>query len=117
MQLLRHFILLAALVLEPSDVSAHAHLDRATPAVGSTVAASPAEVVLTFTQNLERKFSRIEVRNGAGARVDLGNVGVAGSVMRVGVKDLAPGRYSVHWRVLSVDAHTTEGSFRFDVGR
>jgi copper resistance protein C len=117
MRLLAHFVLVAALVLGAGDASAHAHLDRATPVARSTVASSPTEVVLTFTQNLERKFSRIEVRNGVGARVDFGNVVVTGNVMRVGVKELAPGRYGVHWRVLSVDAHTTEGSFAFTVGR
>jgi methionine-rich copper-binding protein CopC len=111
-------LLLPSLVLGPAGARAHAYLDRATPLVGSTVAASPGQVVLRFTQNLERRFSRVEVRNAAGGRVDQGNISVSGSVMRVGLKGrLAPGRYSVHWRVLSVDTHTTEGFFGFNVGR
>ena len=32
------------------------------------------------------------------------------------VKSLAPGTYQVHWRALSVDTHTTQGSFSFHVG-
>jgi methionine-rich copper-binding protein CopC len=112
------FAMLPLLLLAGSgEARAHAHLDRASPPAGSTVGSSPAQVVLYFTQKLERRFSRLEVRNAAGARVDQGNVSVNGSVMRVGVKELAPGRYSVHWRVLSVDAHTTEGNFAFYVGR
>ena len=109
--------LLPALLLGSAGALAHAYLDRASPLVGSTVASSPAQVILYFTQNLERRFSRVEVRNAAGARVDLGNVSVSGSVIRVGIRGLAPGRYSVHWRVLSVDTHTTEGHFGFNVGR
>ena len=111
------FLLLPLLVVGSAGARAHAYLDRATPLVGSTVDASPGQVVLHFTQNLERRFSRVEVRNAAGKRVDKGNIAVSGSVMRVGVRGLAPGRYSVHWRVLSVDTHTTEGSFGFNVGR
>jgi hypothetical protein len=80
------------------------------------VAASPGQVTLYFTQNLERRFSRAEVRNAAGARFDQG-VSVSGSVMRVSVKALPPGTYRVSWRVLSVDTHTTEGVFSFSVGR
>ena len=36
---------------------AHAHLDHASPAVGSTVAQAPKEVVLWFTNQLEPAFS------------------------------------------------------------
>ena len=35
---------------------------------------------------------------------------------RVGLKPLAAGTYRVHWHVLSVDTHTTQGSFTFRVG-
>jgi methionine-rich copper-binding protein CopC len=38
-------------------------------------------------------------------------------VMRIGLKPLPPGTYKVHWRVLSVDTHTTEGAFSFHVGK
>jgi len=39
------------------------------------------------------------------------------STMRVGLKPLSPGTYRVRWKVLSVDTHTTEGSFTFNVGQ
>jgi methionine-rich copper-binding protein CopC len=35
----------------------------------------------------------------------------------VSVVDLPAGRYRVMWRAVSVDAHTTEGDFTFDVSR
>jgi methionine-rich copper-binding protein CopC len=35
----------------------------------------------------------------------------------VSVPQLAPGRYQVKWRVLSVDTHVTEGDYSFDVAR
>ena len=95
---------------------AHAMLDHASPAVGSTVATSPGQVTLYFTQQLEPKFSGAEVRNASGARVDHGK-SISGDVMRLSVGMLAPGAYSVTWHVLSVDTHTTQGSFSFRVGR
>jgi copper resistance protein C len=105
-----------ALVALSTTVQAHAMLDRASPAVGGTVASSPGQVTLYFTQQLEPKFSTGEVRNSSGGRVDRGK-SVSGNVMRLSVGALPPGAYSVTWRVLSVDTHTTQGSFTFHVGR
>jgi copper resistance protein C len=95
---------------------AHAFLDHASPLVGGTVASAPREVTLWFTQGLEPAFSRVEVSDSSGARVDQGNAQVSGSTMRVGLKPLAAGTYRVRWHVLSVDTHTTQGSFTFHVG-
>ena len=95
---------------------AHAFLDHAEPRVGSTVTTAPRELSLSFTQKLEPAFSSVEVTNANGARVDLGKPSVGSSVMRIGLKPLSPGTYRVRWHVLSVDTHTTEGSFTFQVG-
>jgi len=107
---------LAFLISCSAQVDAHAMLDHASPAVGSTVGSSPGQVTLYFTQQLEPKFSGAEVRNAAGARVDRGK-SISGNVMRLSVGSLPAGRYSVTWHVLSVDTHTTQGSFGFQVGR
>jgi len=99
-----------------TTAQAHAFLDHASPTVGSTVATSPGQVTLYFTQQLEPKFSGAEVRNASGARVDHGK-SVSGNVMRLSVGSLPPGSYSVTWHVLSVDTHTTQGSFSFHIGK
>jgi methionine-rich copper-binding protein CopC len=65
---------------------------------------------------LEAAFSTVEVTDGSGARVDQGKAQVNGDNMRIGLKPLKPGAYRVHWRVLSVDTHVTEGNFSFRVG-
>jgi hypothetical protein len=95
---------------------AHAFLDHASPLVGSTVATAPQEVALTFTQNLEAAFSSVQVTDAKGARVDQGKPQISGNTMRVGLKGTGPGRYQVHWHVLSVDTHKTEGNFSFTEG-
>lgn len=103
-------------VLGAAPALAHAHLERAEPAIGSTVPSAPSEVSLSFTQSLEPAFSSMQVTDGNGARVDQGKAQVSGSTMRVGLKALSPGTYRVQWRALSVDTHTTQGSFSFHVG-
>ena len=111
-------IVLSLLLVPLAMVAARAHafLDHASPLVGSTVASAPAEVVLTFTQNLEQSFSTVQVTGPGGARVDQGRASVSGNTMRVGIKSAGPGSYRVQWHALSVDTHKTEGSFSFHVG-
>lgn len=105
--------------LAASAAWAHAFLDRASPAVGSSVPASPAAVELWFTQELEPAFSTITVTDKSGNRVDTGGAGVDPkdpTELRVPLKPLPPGTYKVAWRVVSVDTHPTEGDFTFEVG-
>ena len=104
-------------VMASTAAEAHAFLDHAEPRVGSTVPTAPREVILFYSQNLEAAFSSIEVSDANGARVDLGKPRINAGVMRVGLKQLPPGTYKVRWQVLSVDTHTTEGSFSFHVGK
>ena len=100
-----------------APVFAHAYLDHASPRVGNTVAQSPKEVMLWFTEKIEPAFSTIEVRNEQGAAVTSGKATVVGGTqLRVPLKSLPPGTYKVIWRVLSVDTHRTDGNFTFRVG-
>ena len=97
---------------------AHAHLDHASPAVGSQVARAPQEVVIWFTRAIEPAFSSIEVQNAAGAAMQVGKAtaGPERTELRVPLKPLPPGTYKVIWHVLSVDTHRTQGDFTFRVG-
>ena len=105
------------LVLATGQASAHAMLDHAEPRVGNKVATAPRQVTLWFTQKLEPAFSAITVTNAAGQRVDTGKTRVSGSQMSVSLRAGGTGTYHVNWHVLSVDTHTTEGNFTFQVGQ
>lgn len=103
----------------PATAEAHAHLDRSLPAAGSTSAEAPKEILLWFTEALETKFSSIEVRDAKGVAVQDGTAGgVPGNTaqLRIKLKPLTPGTYTVKWRVLSVDTHRSQGDFKFRVG-
>jgi methionine-rich copper-binding protein CopC len=105
------------LLLVTGEATAHALLDRAEPRVGNAVATAPQQVTLWFKQKLEAAFSTITVTNAAGKRVDTGKTRVSGNQMSVSLNPGGAGTYHVTWRVLSVDAHTTDGSYTFQVGQ
>jgi hypothetical protein len=57
------------------------------------------------------------VTNASGERVESGKTRVNGNQMSVSLRPGGSGTYHVTWRVLSVDTHTTDGSFSFQVGQ
>jgi copper resistance protein C len=97
---------------------AHAVLDHASPAVGSTVPAPPQQIRLFFTQGVEPAFSRAELATAQGQPIQTAPATVDPSnnmQLVLAVPRLRPGRYRVTWHVVSVDTHPTEGTFEFEV--
>jgi methionine-rich copper-binding protein CopC len=114
-------VLLAVAVLgAATDVVAHARVKRAVPPIGGAVAASavPAELQVWFTEALEAALSSIQVVDGAGTRMDRGDVRLDPedrTLLRVTLLPLPPGQYRVVWRVVSIDTHFRSGTFPFRV--
>ena len=99
---------------------AHARLARSDPPASSTLRAAPPEVRLWFTENLEATFSAAHLLDAEGRRVD----GVEGrldavnaALLRMALPPLAAGRYTVVYRVVSIDSHVTAGELTFRVVR
>jgi methionine-rich copper-binding protein CopC len=110
---------LAAWCLLGQAAEAHAFLERAIPAVGSEVAASPPFLALRYTEAVEPLFSTVTVTDAKGERMDAGKPVPkdGGRVLAVPLRPLPPGTYTVVWHVTSVDTHKTEGHFHFTVRR
>lgn len=115
------FAAMAALFLmlsTASAVSAHAHMKSTQPANDAVVTA-PTHIRLEFSEGLELAFSGIKITGPAKAAVATGAAshGEAGdSVLDVPVAGaMAPGQYTVEWRILSKDGHKTKGTFSFTV--
>ncbi|MBV8736301.1 MAG: copper resistance protein CopC [Alphaproteobacteria bacterium] len=108
----------AAIAAKPHGVCAHAFLDHASPAVGSSVPTAPTAVTMWFTQQLEPAFTTATVIDKSGNNVDSGPAAVDTqnpTELRVPLKPLPAGTYTVTWHALSVDTHTTQGHFNFEV--
>ncbi len=102
--------------------SAHAALTRSVPAADNSVSVSPSAIVLSFSEPVDPKLSRIVVVDSA-ARI-VRAVGPAQAVPAQPAQLLAPvsgrlptGVYTVNWRsVSSSDGHVEDGAFAFGVG-
>jgi len=107
--------LVSALAFVPFAV-AHASLAHSIPRAGSTVHRSPTRLSLWFSERLDPTFSRAEVLDGSGTRIDKGDPQVDssdGKLLQISLPALAPGKYRVTWRVLSADTHVSMGEFTF----
>jgi methionine-rich copper-binding protein CopC len=97
---------------------AHATLEQAVPAVGSTVAVAPKEIRLKYSEGVEAKLCKVTVTGGKGA-VQSGSAhtesGDKATLIVSLPGSLGAGTYKVKWRVVSVDTHRSEGSFSFTI--
>jgi methionine-rich copper-binding protein CopC len=110
---------LFASLLATTAALAHAFLDHAVPGVGATVSSAPAELRLSFTQNIVPAFSSVKLAAAGGAIIPTDKAALeAGSANTLHVKlpkALTPGTYIVSWHVVSVDTHPTSGTYKFTI--
>ena len=109
---------LAALLLRPGAALGHAVLVKSVPAQRAALVEPPPRVELWFNERLEPAYSKASVTNEAGTQVDLRDVVVSAEDPRrlaVSLPVLVPGRYTVSFRVLSVDGHVVESRLTFTV--
>jgi len=97
---------------------AHAHLKTSTPAAGSTLTASPSEIDLTFSEDVNLKFTGIKVTGADKRDVATGEAMLMDkdtTLMVPVTGTVGPGAYTVAWNALSKDGHKTNGTFTFTV--
>ncbi|WP_328318436.1 copper resistance CopC/CopD family protein [Streptomyces sp. NBC_00388] len=113
--------ILGALFAAAAPASAHAALLGSNPKAGSVVARAPADVALTFSEQVAMDNKSIRVLDPKGKRADtsrLRNLSRGGTVtygvdLRPGI---ANGTYTVAWQAISADSHPVSGAFTFSVG-
>jgi len=109
---------IALSVTAPLPALAHAHLVSSSPAVGDVVSA-PSTLKITFSEGIEIGLSKFDLTGPGGETVagvnpslDPGN----NKLVLLQLKTpLAAGDYTMHWHVVSVDTHRTEGTYAFTV--
>lgn len=93
---------------------AHTRLSSSDPADGTSLAAAPERVLLTFNEAVQSGFSTITVVGPDGATWQTGDVAVDGPTVSVGLHPLGPaGRYEIGYRVVSDDGHPVTGNLSF----
>jgi copper transport protein len=124
LRILARALVLLVTMLVPGVVlaqaaGAHAVLVSSSPVDGSRVDAAPAQVRLTFDEEVGLISGAEQVISSTGLRVGTGHVSQAGGGRTI-VLPLKPhlpkGTYSATWRVVSADTHVVSGSITFGIG-
>ena len=108
-------LLCAFLVAIPAF--AHTHPVSMTPAANSSVA-KPDSISITFSGELEPKFSSITVADASGKVVSVAKSAVSpkdAKIMTLALPKLPAGIYTVTWVAVSVDSHREKDSYKFTI--
>ncbi|TPG19416.1 copper resistance CopC family protein [Pedococcus bigeumensis] len=102
-------------IIMATGADAHAALKSISPKDGSSVSTTPTQVVLTFNEPISTSFATVTV-TGADGVVSAGKTVVdGGTVTQALAPDLANGRYTVTYRVVSEDGHPVSDRTTFTV--
>ena len=117
LRLVLSFCLLFAMCGSSTDAAAHARLVKSIPAANALLSKAPRLIALWFNEPSEIAFSTIEVRDEHGHGLATGAVHARDSkALEIPLlTTLPPGRYRVKYRVLSVDGHVIDASFKFEL--
>ncbi|MER8499372.1 copper homeostasis periplasmic binding protein CopC [Mesorhizobium sp. M1142] len=101
------------------EAFAHARLTSAIPAEGSIVAIAPNELDLSFSEDVDLKFTGVLLIGADNRTVATGpasfGAGNAASLVVPISRALDAGTYTVDWHALSADGHKAKGSYSFIV--
>ena len=106
------------LLLFPMISHAHVHMDKSQPAKGEVLTTPPAVVQLWFSGGVSAEWSKIEVTDSKGERVDSGAVSAIGGdakSLQINLKPISAGSYEIRWNAVSNDGHRVKGSSPFSV--
>src|SRR5512133_1770863 len=98
----------------PASAFAHANLDGTSPNYRQRLQSAPRAVVLHFDQSVQAEPNAIVVKNEFGKILST-TASARGQTVRVPLKRLPRGPYTVRWHVLSEDGHVVSGVFTFGV--
>lgn len=107
-----------AMGLQSGPVLAHAMLVKAEPARRAALTKAPSQVRLWFNEEIEKDYASLAVQDAAKAAVTETRPHVAADDPKsivLTLPELEPGKYTVKFRVLSVDGHVVDSSYDFTV--
>jgi copper resistance protein C len=101
-----------ALVAFGVTATAHAHLQKSSPADNSVITTSPSDLVLNFSE--AARLTALSIQKGSESPQKVKPLPTtAAQQISVPLPPLTPGTYSVNWRVVSDDGHMMSGALHF----
>ncbi|MFJ2948741.1 copper resistance CopC/CopD family protein [Streptomyces sp. NPDC087226] len=107
-----------ALLAGAAPASAHAALTGSDPGQGAVVDTAPAQISLTFSEQIAVSDDAVRVLDPKGKRIDKGEpANPSGTTYTVRLlSGLPDGTYTVAYQVVSADSHPVAGAFTFSIG-
>ena len=107
-------------LLTVSSADAHAFAKQTTPQENSVVTKSPTEVLISFTEPVEPRYSNAQLFDANGGKIPTAasHIGSDPTILVLPLPStLPPGTYTVEWQNISAaDGHPNAGYFAFTVG-
>ncbi len=112
---MKKIVTLALLAALPCGALAHSTVKQTTPSDGATIQVAPAEISLSFNNDI--RLTRIEMAHEEHSAVslDLGDQARFGQEFTIPLPSNGHGTYVIEWRGLGEDGHAMQGEFSFTV--
>ncbi|MBX3616453.1 copper resistance CopC family protein [Nitrosomonas sp.] len=109
---------LLSILFQVNSVMAHAALVKSDPPRRATLTLPPKHIQLWFNEKIEGAYASVTIKDSQHNVVTTNSpesiVDDPKSIV-LNLPQLEPGRYTVHYRVMSVDGHVIESNFDFNV--
>lgn len=96
----------------------HNHLVKSIPSAGDTLATSPKEVRLWFSEKPAIRFTSVTLLTADSTKIATIKAVATADSMAASAPvptPLAPGTYLVTWRTAGTDGHAIRGTYRFTI--
>lgn len=111
---------LLSILFQVNSVMAHAALVKSDPPRRATLTSPPKHIQLWFNEKIEGAYASVIVKDSQQNIVTTNNpesIADDPKSILLNLPELEHGRYTVHYRVMSVDGHVIESNFDFNVKR
>ena len=107
-----------SLLFQVNSVLAHATLVKSDPPRRASLSSSPKQIQLWFNEKIEGSYASVTVLDSKKKSITENNPEVVlddpKSVV-LNIPQMEPGRYTVQYRVMSVDGHVIASSYDFSI--
>lgn len=122
-RIIKQFLSLSVIVatmtlMHANQVLAHASLVKAEPARRAVLSTPPSRIHLWFNEEIEPAYAALSVLNENKKPITDNKVEVDSKDPKsvvLELPDMQPGRYTVKFRVLSVDGHVVDSEYNFTI--
>lgn len=111
-------LVMLSLLFQVNSVMAHATLVKSDPPRRASLSSPPKQIQLWFNEKIEGSYASVSVLDSNKNSITENSPEVVTDDPKsviLNLPQIEPGRYTVQYRVMSVDGHVIESSFDFNV--